>query len=194
MDQPHSYIIAIDNGLNGAIACLDEITEKAWALPAPKIKAGKRNRLDERAMIEILRPLAGDHKRADNRYYPNTRAIFIERVQLVPIRRKDGSKSASAFSRLSLGRSDGAWRTAIAALFPPTIPLREVPFQTWQAALFRNLGHRRCGRGHDRSKQKARLLAEQLFPHTDLHRNRNGIAHDGVCDALLIAYWGKNHL
>jgi hypothetical protein len=190
MDQPHDYIIAIDNGLNGAIACIDQITGIAWAQPAPKIREGKCWRLDERAILDILNPLAGDYQGADLRYHPNARAIFIERIQNVPVYdKKSGKKSSAVFSRISLGRSDGIWRCAIASLFPPTIPLREVPFQTWQAALFRNLGRRR---GY--SKIKARLLAEQLFPHTDLHRNRNGLAHDGVCDALLIAYWGRNHL
>jgi hypothetical protein len=182
----HDYIIAIDNGLNGAIACIDLVTGIAWGRPAPK----KDGRLDERAMLEILRPLAGDHKRDDCRYYPNTRAIFIERVQNVPIRNKiTGMLHPAVFSRISLGRSDGIWRGIIASLFPPTIPIKEVPFQTWQAALFRNLGRRR---GY--SKVKARLLAEAFFPHTDLHRNRKGIPHDGVCDALLIAYYGANHL
>ena len=59
--------------------------------------------------------------------------------------------------------------------------------RTWTTKLYKGL------KGME-SKQKALLIANTIFQEKDFHLRKDGSPHDGVTDALLLAYYGCSHL
>ncbi len=75
----------------------------------------------------------------------------------------------------------GALKDAIART---KIPLVEVDPQRWQNAMLIGLP-----RG-TKTKQSARTRCAELWPGESFKAARGRVAHDGLCDAALIAAWG----
>lgn len=102
-----------------------------------------------------------------------TMTVYIEKAQAMP-----GQGVAGMFR---YGQGYGEILGALAALGVPVI---QVPPRTWQKVAYQGIG----GEGKARSFEACR----RLFPHVNLVPGKCRKPHDGLADALLIAYYGRS--
>jgi len=154
-------IIGIDVGLDGGIATLlDTGSEiRARAIAMPTITNGTKRRYD----MTAIRKLIFDT-------YPNL--VAIEKQQAMP---KQGG-----VSMFSLGEGFGILTGIVTGL---GFAMMHVPPKVWQKEAH-------CGISGDSTKAKSIIAAQNLFPDLSLLATPKCTKpHDGMADALLLAWW-----
>lgn len=153
-------IIAIDPGVSGCIAVLDDRSNIIAHTEMPTVKAGKANRVNPQALAGWLME------------FDSARMCFIEQVGAMP---GGGERRMGASSAFSFGHSAGIVEGVVAAL---QIPITLVPPAAWKKS--QGLV------GKD--KDAARTRAAQLYPRErtfDLKGKGQALA-----DAVFIARHG----
>jgi len=157
-------IVAIDNGLDGAIALVEGLSLLDCVVtPTVTVKASKReyNGNEIVAIIERMRP---DH-------------VILEKAQSMP-----GQGVASMFS---IGLGYGLYRGILTAL---GIPHTLVHPKTWQTVMFRDLPK------SDTKAMSYIVCMRLWPSHSWLASPRCHKPHDGLTDAALIAEYGRRLL
>lgn len=152
------YRIGIDPGLSGALVQLRNSDMAVCDVADMPVMAltGKRNQVNAAELAKILRPWAED----------GVTAAYLEQVGAMP-----GQGVSSMFG---FGTSYGIVQGVLAAL---QIPMVLVTPQGWK---------KRAGIPPGSDKDKARTLAQQLYPEAPLGRKKD----IGRADAILIARFG----
>ena len=156
-------IIGIDPGKSGAVVSMNLETHAVSSKQmTPMVKVGKsRHEYDVQQMSAILRDLSECGGK-----------VFIERQQARP-----GQGVSSMFT---IGLGYGLWLGICGGL---QIPIEVVSPVSWTKEMLRGVP----GEGKGRNI----LAAKRLFPSEDLRKSdRARVAHDGICDALLICEYG----
>jgi len=156
-------IIGIDPGKSGAVVSMNLETHAVSSKQiTPMVKVGKsRQEYDIQGMSEMLKSLSKDGGK-----------VFIERQQARP-----GQGVSSMFTT---GMGYGLWLGICGGL---EIPIEVVSPTSWTREMLRGVP----GEGKGRNI----LGAKRLFPSEDLRKSdRARVAHDGICDALLICEYG----
>jgi len=174
-------IIGIDPGYNGGIAFLGDATQ-VYVMPtiqytAPPRKGRKHDRIvreyDEGVIVSLLGGLG-----------PNNAFAFIE-LSAAQSRFDVKLKKhvpQGAVTNFNTGFGFGLLRGMLAAM---QIPYQIVAPKVWQKAMFGGLASQD-------TKAMSTIVAGRLFPGVDLRKSdRCRVLHDGKCDALLIAEWGR---
>jgi hypothetical protein len=154
--------IGVDPGKQGAIAVVDDAGRCLSVVPMPVISGG-RGELDLVAIRDLLR---GDG---------SPRFVSVEKLQ--PLPRSMGGSAANFARGLSRG-----FEWMLVAL---GIPYQLVAPQVWQKAMH-------AGTSGEDTKQRSIVAAQRLFPGVQLRKSeRCRKAHDGLCEALLLAEYGR---
>lgn len=163
--------IGIDPGLQGAIAVLapDEIA----VTPMPVVSSAKgRDQYDMAAIVELLDLQAGVHGAQHV-------LVTCEKLHAMPMEK--GGSIANYYR----GRSLMMVEMACTAL---GIPYQLVSPRAWQ-----KLAH--SGTSGEDTKQRSIMAAQRLFPGVSLLRTpRSRVPHDGMAEALLLAWYGRRTL
>lgn len=165
--------LAIDLGLKGAIALIDENSEIISCTPIPTIEVlvnkKKRNQYDINEIFNIIKG------------YSNTVVISgMERLRAMP-----RQSSQTAFS---MGGSSMLFKTIFTIL---NIPFIEMEPRKWQQAVFKPMG---IQYDNSTTKQASIQAAKQLFPNFDFKRTeRCSTISSDMTDSCLIAYYLKNN-
>jgi len=169
-------VIGLDPGLDGAgIVLVDGAAFRnrilAWpTLELKKVGGGKKREYDEGAVFRWLRSVVaggGAH-------------VFLEKQQAMP-----GQGVTSMFST---GYGYGMLRGMLVAL---EVPWTLVTAKAWQKVLLAGMPH---VEGKKASSQ-AHIVCSRLWPGLDLRATeRSRTPHSGICDALLIAEYGRRQL
>jgi len=159
--------IGIDNGLDGAVAVLNDSdnTLKTFSTPFIKEDMGgnkTKRRYDIPGMINLLKPYANI---ATNAF------AVLESAQAMP---KQG-----VTSMFSIGYGFGIWSAILACLKIPHTIIRP---QKWQG---------KYGISGD-TKAQAYLVCERIFPMNKFKTERGRVL-DGHCDATLMADYAKSY-
>ncbi len=155
-------IIGIDCGKDGYVALLeDKEFREAWPTPTVKISSkGTKRDYSPADMAKILRGALPD-------------LVVIEKQQSMP-----GQGVSSTFST---GRGFGLWEGICVGLHFRYVVVHP---RTWQKVMCRDI------QGDD-TKARSILAAGRYFPGVDLRdTERCRKAHDGKCDAMLLALYG----
>jgi len=173
-----NYYIGIDPGKNGAIVCL-----KNGEIVLKEVIPLIGTELDICKLCQII----GSYR------LPETH-IFIEDVHAI-----FGSAAGATFS---FGFVCGAIQAVVIAM---QIPFILVQPKVWQKVAYQGIPEirkpsilikkgKRAGQsmqGKRDCKKMSELAVKRLFPNVDLRANeRCKISHNGIVDALLIAYYG----
>lgn len=169
-----SVYVAIDPGLHGAVAALDEKGSiiGIWDTPIAKVKKGKGHKhvYLESQMATILGNLMPLPNTTQDEYYnQKIRMLGIEAVHAMP-----GQGVTSMFS---MGTGFGIWLGIIAAL---RIPHERIEPAKWK---------REMGIAAKSDKGASVVRALQIFPRADIPASK-----DGRADALLLAEWLRRKL
>lgn len=158
------YYIGIDNGLNGAIAVIKG-KDIVFKTPMPTVKTGdSKNEYDCQTIVEILKK------------YPDS-IVIIEKAHAMPLQ--------GVTSMFNFGKSFGMM---IGILTTLQFRYHIVHSKTWQKAVFRD-------QPHEDTKRASAVVAKRLFPKESfLPTERSKKIHDGLTDAVLMAYYGQNYL
>lgn len=159
--------IGIDLGKLGAICILrhDEIVFKCVM---PLMEDGELN------ISEILNVLMS---------YPRPFVVFED---ITPLH------LASKKSNWSLARQSGAIEALCVAL---KLDYTMVPAKVWQKDMFSALPPLRDKNGSSDTKGLAFIAAKTLFPtETFLATKRSSVPHNGIVDAVCLAYYGFKNL
>lgn len=159
-------IIGIDPGLDGGIAVLmqDYAGIEARVVAMPIVDLGKKRRYDMAKIRNLI-------------YQAHPTQVAIEKQQAMP--RQGGC------SMFSLGEGFGILSGIVAGL---GFALLHVPPKIWQADAHRGISG-------DNTKAKSIVAAQQLFPDVNLlATERCTKPHDGMADALMIAWWALRNL
>lgn len=172
-------IIGIDPGLSGGIVFLfEKVKPEIYEIPV--IKTGKKKEYDLKRLCEIfhsddLKSILQVHYDFTYTYsiwaYPDVR-VFVEKQQAFP---KQG-----VVSTFRLGYGQGIFEGLLSAL---KIPYQLISPREWQKYW------RIYGKGKE-TKNKAYLVASKLYRDLEL-KTKRGKIKDGICDALLIAEYGR---
>ncbi len=164
-------IAGIDNGLDGAVVILNGRGEVVGRHVMPTLKLVKSKRDFD---LAELRTILLEIPAGEVREIPVH--VFLERAQAMP-----GQGVSSMFTT---GKGFGINLGMLAAL---QIPYTIVSPQVWQREMFKGLPKD--------GKQTARIVCQQLWPKVDWRASaRCRVAHDGLCDAALIAEYGRRQL
>ena len=181
-------VIAIDPGVHGGFAVLED--GKPWASPMPTLKSGPNDRaeLDVAACVTFLATEC--HNAMGAGYQPPT--IVLEQTQAMP------SFGAANFT---FGWHLGFWRGLIATHAARLLLVRP---REWQKALGLAVPPEKRPVGEDKKAHNRRLrekkqgakdrsiaLCQRLFPQVKLVLDGRREAHDGMADALLLAEHGR---
>ena len=152
------YIIGVDPGISGALALLEEGTWKISDLVDMPVMAGTgtRQQVNGAELAKILRLWNKEGL---------VKCCYLERVSAFP-----GEGVVSVFS---FGEGYGVVKGVLATL---GIPYILVPPQQWK---------KKCGL-IKQPKDRARTIAQQLYPYVELDRKK----YCGRADAILIARFG----
>ncbi len=205
-DLSAKLLCAIDPGNNGAIVILDGNGKNPlmWVMPTievtlkGKTPAGNKRVSHELDLSVIRQILIGIWTKGDETDgYDRDRVshVFIEKQQPmtkpqikrcpkcgIPV---ETTQAQGIISTFNTGRNFGLLVGLVAGL---KIPYTIVPAATWHAKMLKGV------MGAD-SKAKALVIAEQLFPGIDKRRSAKArIAHDGICDALVLGEFGRRVL
>ena len=189
-----SKIIAIDPGVNGGFAVIED--GKPWSAPMPTLKSGPdgREELDVAACVTFLATECQSretHREMGEGYYePPT--IVLEQPTPMP---------GFGASNFTFGWHLGFWQGLIA---PHAAALLLVRPKVWQKALGLAVPPEKRPKGEDKKAHSKRLrekkkaakdrsiaLCGRLFPQVKLVLPGSRVAHDGMADALLIAEYGR---
>jgi crossover junction endodeoxyribonuclease RuvC len=164
-------LCGVDGGLTGGIVLLgDSPNPIKIVMPVIKVSGGKggkgiRTHYNEVAIRSIFVTYAPIH-------------VFVEQSQPFP-----GQGVSSMFS---LGLGHGLIRGILAGL---QIPYSLIHPRSWQTAMFKGIP------SEVNSKGKAFIICQRLWPTVDWRASERSIkAHDGLCDAALIALYGRRTL
>ena len=154
------YFIGIDTGVSGGLICMTSSGNILKKDVMPVIKIGNKNKIDPHALASWFKD------------YP------LEHIRIVAIEEQRPMHKMGEVATFGMGRGYGIIEGVVATLELPYEIVRPVD---WQREMFRGLPK---GKTKDLSRQKAK----QLFPSEDFRRtSKCKIAHDGLCDALLIS-------
>lgn len=159
-------IIGIDPGLDGGIATLSSGRDgvDARVIAMPVVNLGTKRRYDMAAIRNLI-------------YQARPTQVAIEKQQAMP--RQGGC------SMFSLGEGFGILSGIVAGL---GFALLHVPPKVWQADAHRGISG-------DNTKAKSIVAAQQLFPDVNLlATERCTKPHDGMADALMLAWWALRNL
>lgn len=167
--------IGIDNGLDGAIVCVDEEGALLFKGVMPVVNTVKSKReYDVPVLKQILLSLSFDDTQLP---FPPNCSVVIEKAQSMP-----GQGSSSMFK---IGRGFGLIEGIVATL---GYKYAIVHPKTWQKEVFRDVNH-------DDTKQASVIVAKRLWPNQDwraTERSKN--PHDGLTDAACMAEYGRRIL
>jgi len=167
-------ICGIDNGLDGGLVFLTEAGEVLvkYVMPTLALKGSKRE-IDMAKLRDYLTLPLGvgtDGELVDLSH------VFLERAQAMP-----GQGVSSMFS---IGHGYGINKGLLAGL---QIPFTIVSPQVWQREMFKGLPKE--------GKDTTRIVCQRIWPKDDWRASeRCKVAHDGLCDAALIAEYGRRFL
>lgn len=153
--------VGIDPGLTGGIAKYDpKDVQKSWVMAMPITDGGF---VDAPRIAQWLRLFDGPYDH-----------VCIEHVSSRP-------RQAGVFN---FGLNTGIIHGVLGAL---NIPFQTIPSSRWKPAMGLQRG---LEEDYKANKERARLLAIQLFPHLahDLHHKKD----DGKAEALLLAVYFAN--
>jgi hypothetical protein len=158
------HILGIDNGLDGGLVLLVDGAVTQVAIMPTLNTVRGRREYDVPALVQIVRGMRPEH-------------VFIERAQSMP-----GQGVASMFAT---GHGFGLVCGIVAALgLAHTI----VVARTWQKVMFRDLPKAN-------TKVMAAVVCGRLWPSQYWRATeRCTKAHTGLCDAALIAEYGRRQL
>lgn len=170
------YSIGIDLGKGGAIVIIDQVTSEIGKITMPLIKGTKE--LDVAEIINILKIF--DPKESFVAF-EDVRAIF-------------GAQAGATFT---FGFVAGATEAAVISL---GFQFRKINPKVWQKLAFLGIPEVRKPNKVDKNgkeikgkvdtKAMALHASKRLFPNFDGRATeRSRIAHDGIIDALLIAWY-----
>jgi hypothetical protein len=160
-------VAGIDNGLDGAVVVLDEDGNviARYVMPTLGLTATKRE-FDG----QMLRSYLVDPNR------PAITHAFIEYSQAMPDQ-----------GGVSMWKTGMGYGLNVGLLVGLQIPYTVVRPLTWTRLMF-------AGLPKD-GKNTTRIVAQRLWPKVDWRANeRCRVAHDGLCDAALIAEFGRRTL
>lgn len=164
MTPPISLYIGIDNGLAGGIAAYFGTGElRVTPMPVVGVKKAKGSKSEYNipAILQWFDQLPCAPK-----------MVVLEKAHSMPLQ--------GIVSTFSIGRSFGIMEGILAAR---KFPYMIVAAKTWQAKMFEGIAH-------TDTKQSSVLVAQRLFPDTDLRVGpRSNKLHDGLSDAMLMAYY-----
>lgn len=167
--------IGIDVGMDGGLVCLGPDGQLQLKNPTPTIEPKKRREVDIPAVVRFFE--AAVMHAEPKPYSGRSVRVFIERAQAMP---KQGVSSC-----FSYGRAFGTMLGIVGAL---GLPFEVVGPQTWQKAMFHDIPH-------ENTKKVAALVCSRIWPKMDFRATeRSKKAHDGICDAALIAEYGRRNL
>lgn len=155
--------VGIDPGLKGGVVCMRHDLIECWKTPTVGTGKGAKRIYDEIGMKRLLLEVA------------DPVVFYIEKQQPFP--------GMSAPSNFSTGQGYGIWCGMLRALGRPHVI---VPAKTWQKDM-----HKGLDKAWD---VKARTLyaVSRRFPDAPIPVGpRNGKPHEGIVDALGIAWYGK---
>lgn len=162
-------ILGIDNGLDGGLVLVNEIGVHAWiVMPTINVRDGKRA-YDANAIVSFILGTGKEWGKPDH--------IFLEKAQAMP-----GQGVTSMFS---IGLGFGIMQGIASALY---LPLTIVHPKTWQKEMFKDLPK-------TDTKAMSEIVCKRLWPTTDWRATEKcRKAHDGLCDAAMIAEYGRRQL
>ena len=155
----HTLYIGIDPGLRGALAVIDEALDVIALHDVPTLTLKARGGNTQQYDLPGMAQLLRP-------YVGQSAHVTLEESQAMP-----GQGVRSTFTT---GVGFGAWLALLAAL--------EIPYTRVRPAVWKRMF---MLRGQD--KEAARLLAQQLFPSTDLRLKK----HHNRAEALLLAAHGQ---
>ena len=167
-------ICGIDNGLDGGLVFLNDSGEvlAKFVMPTLKLKGSKREIDLQMLRIHLTKPLAAT---LGEQHFLLSH-VFLERAQAMP-----GQGVSSMFST---GQGFGINKGMLAGL---ELSFTIVSPQVWQREMFKGLPKE--------GKDTTRIVCQRLWPKVDWRASeRCKVAHDGLCDAALIAEYGRRTL
>jgi len=160
-------IAGIDNGLDGGVVILEPNGSVVAKYVMPTVKLVKSKRDFDLGMLRAYL------KEIEVQLPCHA---FLERAQAMP-----GQGVSSMFTT---GKGFGVNLGMLAAL---QIPFTVVSPQVWQREMFKGLPKE--------GKQTTRLVCQRLWPKEDWRASEKcRVSHDGLCDAALIAEYGRRQL
>ena len=156
------YVVGIDPGSKGGIACLrvdDEGPVLLYVEDLPYL-GGRPDTFEIRRLLD---------------QWGVIHAVYLEKAQVMPARGPDGAeRPTGTMGRFNYGVGYGMVLATVQGL---DVPVEEVPPNTWKRSL--RLGS---------DKGEARALAKKTFPNMRGHFER--VRDDGRAEAALIARYG----
>ena len=171
----NTIIIGIDPGKDGAIAVYFDDGKITYD-KSPVI--GKE--IDIHEYVEILKTVVEWCNKYDRKIM-----AFVEDVHALY-----GSSASSTFN---FGGSVYMARTALIALGIPFVLIKPKQWQAkcWQGVKLQKKVEK--GKAKTDTKATSLLAAKRLFPEEGfLATERSRVPHDGIVDACLLAYYGRN--
>lgn len=162
-DMVATTIVGIDNGINGGLCAISShsgnIIER---IPMPTYTYSGKEEVDVAGLLEFLIGFR----------YPESLLVCLEE----PLRHAKSSQAMRSMS-INFGKILGACEAK-------KIPTRRVDVKKWQDKLLGKLVPK------GKTKEYAELKAKEIWPDENwLATSRSKVAHDGMVDAGLIAYY-----
>lgn len=160
----NEIIIGIDGGNAGAIVGLQG-KKVLFKMVMPIVAVGdSKNEYDCNAIVELFKQ------------YPDA-TVILEKAHAMPL--------MGVASMFNFGKSFGMMIGILTALH---IRHHIVHPKTWQKALFKD-------QAHGDTKKASKIIAQRLFPgESFLATARSTKVHDGLTDAILLAYYGQHYI
>ncbi len=158
-------VLGIDPGLDGGLVLLEgSCISELVVTPTMPGSSGSKREYDLPALRELFLRLKPDH-------------VFLEKAQAMP-----GQGVTSMFT---IGHGYGLLRGLIVGI---GVPHTLVHPRTWQKVLFQDVAK-------DDTKKTAALVCGRLWPAANFKASsRCKKMHEGLCDAVLIAEYGRRTL
>jgi hypothetical protein len=174
-------VIAIDAGINGAIASLDERGEIVLVGDLPVTVHGKNKWIGGTKFLPML--FAARRRNQPAR-------VFVEYMHALPMMVGGGDGEEGGTTRggglYAASKKGMVLGSILAILEVAEIPFELVVPQKWKRALNLIMPQATYRERKDASLDRARML----FPKAPLHLQK----HDGRAEALLIAHWAQRHV
>lgn len=163
-----NLIVGVDPGKKGGVAVYNIETKEISFIQMP---INKNGRVDIKELVSFLSPIK-----------ENILCVYVEKVT--------SFKGESNFTGFNFGASVGALMASFDFL---NIPFDEVLPRIWQGTMWTGIDkifkQVKSKLKHD-TKATSLKAAQRLFPEcTFLATPRSKVPHDGIVDAVLIAYY-----